>query len=139
MSLRPPRSTRTDSLFPYTTLFRSAKAVRPDLIRMNAADFVEAELAKPQTAGTTRVLMHSIVWQYVPEDQQMRVTAAMEAAGARATPDRPLAWIALGANRPAPPHALVVRHRPEQRRVGQACGSTCSSRVSPSTSKKKVT
>src|SRR3546814_14230227 len=27
MILRPPRSTRTDTLFPYTTLFRSARAV----------------------------------------------------------------------------------------------------------------
>src|SRR3546814_20266330 len=28
MIRRPPRSTRTDTLFPYTTLFRSAKPVR---------------------------------------------------------------------------------------------------------------
>src|SRR3546814_10928990 len=28
MNRRPPRSTRTDTLFPYTTLFRSAPAVR---------------------------------------------------------------------------------------------------------------
>src|SRR3546814_13535272 len=28
MRLRPPRSTRTDTLFPYTTLFRSAKGSR---------------------------------------------------------------------------------------------------------------
>src|SRR3546814_5419968 len=31
---RPPRSTRTDTLFPYTTLFRSASALAPS--RMNA-------------------------------------------------------------------------------------------------------
>src|SRR3546814_4943893 len=29
MIRRPPRSTRTDTLFPYTTLFRSEAAVRP--------------------------------------------------------------------------------------------------------------
>src|SRR3546814_15726011 len=29
MILRPPRSTRTDTLFPYTTLFRSPAAHRP--------------------------------------------------------------------------------------------------------------
>src|SRR3546814_5857502 len=29
MIRRPPRSTRTDTLFPYTTLFRSADAPRP--------------------------------------------------------------------------------------------------------------
>src|SRR3546814_1128413 len=30
MIRRPPRSTRTDTLFPYTTLFRSPAPVRPD-------------------------------------------------------------------------------------------------------------
>ncbi|MDP3906970.1 DUF2332 domain-containing protein [Novosphingobium sp.] len=84
----------------------------PDLVKMNAADFVEAQLARPQDAGTTRVLMHSIVWQYVPADQQARITAAMEAAGARATPDRPLAWVALEANRTVHLHELVMRHWP---------------------------
>src|SRR3546814_21083129 len=29
MIRRPPRSTRTDTLFPYTTLFRSASATKP--------------------------------------------------------------------------------------------------------------
>src|SRR3546814_14258710 len=29
MTRRPPRSTRTDTLFPYTTLFRSFMAIRP--------------------------------------------------------------------------------------------------------------
>src|SRR3546814_13021801 len=33
MIRRPPRSTRTNTLFPYTTLFRSSEAVRPDLPR----------------------------------------------------------------------------------------------------------
>ncbi|MGH6786495.1 MAG: DUF2332 domain-containing protein [Novosphingobium sp.] len=91
-----------------------AEATRspPDLVRMNAADFIEAELTKPQSSGVTRVLMHSIVWQYVPADQQARVAAAMEAAGARATPERPLAWIALEANRVLHLHELVVRYWP---------------------------
>jgi hypothetical protein len=56
--------------------------------------------------------MHSIVWQYVPEDQQARVTAAMEAAGALATAERPLAWIALEANRVLHIHEMVVRFWP---------------------------
>src|SRR3546814_15424096 len=33
----PPRSTRTDTLFPYTTLFRSARRCRPDDHRLPAA------------------------------------------------------------------------------------------------------
>ncbi len=91
---------------------RAASERKPDIVRMNAADFVEAELARPQEAGTTRVLMHSIVWQYVPEGQQVRVTAAMEAAGARATPERPLAWVKVEADRTVHRHALTVRYWP---------------------------
>lgn len=89
-----------------------AKKAAPDLVKLNAADFVEAELAKPQAAGTTRMLMHSIVWQYVPEDQQARVTATMEAAGALATSERPLAWVSLEANRVLHIHEMTVRYWP---------------------------
>ena len=56
--------------------------------------------------------MHSIVWQYVPEDQQDRVTAAMERAAAKAAPDKPLAWISLEANRTVHKHELRVRYWP---------------------------
>src|SRR3546814_13140820 len=35
MIRRPPRSTRTDTLFPYTTLFRSLKQIK----RLQAAEF----------------------------------------------------------------------------------------------------
>ena len=91
---------------------RAATERKPDLNRMNAADFVEQELARPQEAGTTRLLMHSIVWQYVPADQQDRVTAAMEAAGARATADAPLAWVSVEADRTVHRHNLKVRYWP---------------------------
>ena len=37
---------------------------------------------------------------------------AMAAAGARATAERPLAWIALEANRTLLNHGLMVRHWP---------------------------
>src|SRR3546814_13974305 len=33
MIRRPPRSTRTDTLFPYTTLFRSAALFNPSIVR----------------------------------------------------------------------------------------------------------
>src|SRR3546814_12711730 len=33
MSRRPPRSTRTDPLFPYTTLFRSIMAIGTETVR----------------------------------------------------------------------------------------------------------
>src|SRR3546814_13876917 len=38
MILRPPRSTRTDTLFPYTTLFRSALTRQPGLAKGAAAN-----------------------------------------------------------------------------------------------------
>lgn len=90
----------------------AANERKPDLVPMNAADFVEAELAKPQQSGTTRMLMHSIVWQYVPKDQQQRVTRAMEDVGAKATPDKPIAWVQVEADRVIHRHKLVVKYWP---------------------------
>jgi hypothetical protein len=91
----------------------AAAAVRaPRLVKMHAADFVTDRTAQPQAPGTTRVLMHSIVWQYLPDDEKQRITAAMETAGANATPDRALAWIALEADRAAMGHTLQVRYWP---------------------------
>lgn len=92
---------------------RAASQRRPDLVKANAADFVEGELAKPQAPGTTRMLMHSIVWQYVAADQQARITAAMNAAGARATEAAPLAWVMVEADRTIHRHKLTVRYWPD--------------------------
>jgi hypothetical protein len=90
----------------------AAKVRKPDLVGMNAADFVEQQLSVPQAEGTTRIVMHSIVWQYVPKDQQQRITRAIEDRGSRATPDRALAWIALEGNRTLLSHGLEVRYWP---------------------------
>src|SRR3546814_15426135 len=38
MILRPPRSTRTDTLFPYTTLFRSYPVEHPELVAQPRID-----------------------------------------------------------------------------------------------------
>src|SRR3546814_5980789 len=48
MIRRPPRSTRTDTLFPYTTLFRSLAAAPDAFLEIIAADqpFALAELAR---------------------------------------------------------------------------------------------
>src|SRR3546814_15071374 len=40
MILRPPRSTRTDTLFPYTTLFRSSGGVRLNRTLLEADNLV---------------------------------------------------------------------------------------------------
>lgn len=83
-----------------------------DLVQADAADWIAARLAEPQEAGVTRVLMHSIVWQYIPNDRQAMIQRAMFAAGAQATAERPLAWIALETNRATFRHELKVRYWP---------------------------
>src|SRR3546814_5315200 len=57
MIRRPPRSTRTDTLFPYTTLFRSCRSRRA----------TSAKLGSPASAGSAR---HS------PGSSEMTMTKA---------------------------------------------------------------
>src|SRR3546814_16315302 len=113
MIRRPPRSTRTDTLFPYTTLFRSAGS------------------------GKTRVLTHRIAWLNevfgVPVHGIFAVTFTNKAAGEmRHRADELLRngsrglWIGTF-------HGLahrLLRLRSEARRVGKECVRPCRSRVS---------
>src|SRR3546814_8617673 len=50
MRRRPPRSTRTDTLFPYTTLFRSPSGVEHILLLLGDA---QARMTVPVSIGTT--------------------------------------------------------------------------------------
>src|SRR3546814_8269388 len=50
MLRRPPRSTRTDTLFPYTTLFRSHPSSQP--IAGDLSDIFAAELSAPKSFVT---------------------------------------------------------------------------------------
>jgi hypothetical protein len=81
----------------------------PDVARQDAASFAEEVLSAPQESRTTRVLFHSIVWQYVPEDQQERVTRAMDDASKQASTAAPLAWLTLETNRETFRHELIAR------------------------------
>ena len=90
----------------------AAREKAPDLVCGNAADFIERELERPQEPGTTRVLMHSIVMQYVPQNQRVRIAEAMTAAGRRAAADKALAWVALEGNRKLLNHGLTMRYWP---------------------------
>src|SRR3546814_10574345 len=47
MIRRPPRSTRTDTRFPYTTLFRSAQRLRGPVERARREQFVRILQAQP--------------------------------------------------------------------------------------------
>lgn len=66
-----------------------------DLVQGDAVDWVEARLEEQQESGICRVLMHSIVWQYLPSDTQKRIRTAMDNAGAAATVAKPLGWIRM--------------------------------------------
>lgn len=65
----------------------------PEVEAGEAADWLEARLAEPQWAGVTRVVLHSIAFQYFPEATKARIAAAMGQAGTRATLGAPLAWL----------------------------------------------
>ncbi|MES2337740.1 MAG: DUF2332 domain-containing protein [Pseudomonadota bacterium] len=81
----------------------------------DAADWVEARLVEPQATGVTRVLMHSVVWQYLGVERQARIRSAMHAAGARATAERPLGWVMMEPNRDLHAHEVRVRGWPGDR------------------------
>src|SRR3546814_15167051 len=100
---RPPRSTRTDTLFPYTTLFRSGHADRAEHPEQRRADLrAQDGDAQPGRAN---------------EHRENPVHRAEIACPVVAVADRA----------PCAPAGA----RSEERRVGKECVSTCRSRWSP--------
>lgn len=86
---QPERLARTEAALDH------AAAHRAPVERAEAADWAEARLARAPEPGRVRVLMHSITWQYLPAPSRARIAAALDAAGARATAEAPLAWLRL--------------------------------------------
>jgi len=82
------------------------------LEQADAADWVEQRLAEPQAEGVARVLMHSVVWQYLPEPVAERIRIAMKAAGARADAARPLGWVMMEPDRALAHQVIRVRSWP---------------------------
>jgi hypothetical protein len=70
-----------------------ATAHPPPVERGEASRWLESRLAEPQPAGLTRVVLHSVAFQYFPADAQRRIAEAVAAAGAAADDQRPLAWL----------------------------------------------
>src|SRR3546814_4336168 len=73
MIRRPPRSTRTDTLFPYTTLFRSAEEMinyfrygHPAPVSLDVPFRVTTELAPAPWNGKRQLLMIGIKGYEVP-------------------------------------------------------------------------
>lgn len=92
---------------------------RPDLVQMDAAAFVAERLAAVQEAGVTRVLFHTVMWQYLPQATRDAIRAMMDEAGSRATAQRPLAWIRVETNRATFRHELTVKYWPGGENVVQ--------------------
>src|SRR3546814_11751281 len=133
MSLRPPRSTRTATLFPYTTLFRSRAA-------RNAFASAAGELDRyPDASGA--IVREAIAATYDLDPARIIYGNGSDevlhlAAGAFAGPGDEVIFVhygfavyeiaarRVGAN-------PVIAPRSEERRVRQERVSTCRSRWSP--------
>ncbi len=71
----------------------------------SAAAFLQRSLAEPRPACWT-VVFHSIVWQYIDPAEQQQVHALLQAAGARASEQAPLAWLRMEPPQPDQPVEL---------------------------------
>ncbi|HHC30187.1 MAG TPA: DUF2332 family protein, partial [Rhodobacterales bacterium] len=59
-----------------------------------ACDWIVDRLAKPHP-GSIHLLFHTVAWQYFSENTCQRCLESLEEAGARATPDAPLARLSM--------------------------------------------
>src|SRR3546814_12526952 len=104
MRRRPPRSTRTDTLFPYTTLFRSTSQYSGDILYLPGGDTYWGEPALEDR----HILCAAFTDSFLDEIFQNE-----------------------GGRPQFRPCADIRNGRSEERRVGKACVSTCGSRWSP--------
>ncbi len=88
---------------------RAALAVaQAPVDRADAADW----LAKRLTTSTDdhlHLIFHTVAWQYFPPETQSRARDLIEAAGARATAQNPLAWFGMEADTLSPGAGLTLR------------------------------
>ena len=77
------------------SLTRSAASVMDVKVQQgDAIDWLAKHLPE-QPQGCLHLIQHTVAWQYFPADAQARGKALIEAAGKRATPNRPLAWLSM--------------------------------------------
>jgi hypothetical protein len=69
--------------------------------RADLAAWIAAQLAEPR-AGLATVVIHTIVWPYLPAEVRASAEAAIGAAGERATADAPLALLAFEGTKAEP-------------------------------------
>lgn len=73
---------------------RAIDAFDASLERGGAIEWLAKRLAIPHD-GHLHLIQHSVAWQYFSPADQARGRALIEAAGQRATPEAPLAWMAM--------------------------------------------
>ena len=69
------------------------RACPPPVERGSAAPWLAHALGQPQREGVCRVVIHSMVLQYLPAEERRAALTTIMHAGARATPERPFAAI----------------------------------------------
>lgn len=93
-----------------------AAATRPPQVDAgDAAGWLEARLSASRP-GVCHMVYHTIAFQYFPPETKARITAAMEAAGAQATAEAPLVWVAMEADEVKGSAGVTLRLWPGDRR-----------------------
>lgn len=91
-------------------------ALGAEVDKADAVDWLRPRLeAAPE--GHLHLIYHTVAWQYFPLAAQTRGTAMIEAAGARASDSRPLAWLAMENDGDTKGAALTLRLWPGDLRV----------------------
>lgn len=67
--------------------------------------------------GRLHLIYHTVAWQYLPAEAQIRGEAALASAGGRATSDAPLARFGMEANGSGAGAALSLQLRPKNVRI----------------------
>ena len=83
----------------------------------DAADWLEARLADQTPAGTCLMIYHTVAWQYFPAETVARASTAIEAAGAQATQDSPLAVFGMESDGNRSGAAMTLRLWPGNLRL----------------------
>ena len=107
---------QTDRLNRTEAALNAATSLRPRVDRADAIDWLETRLAQPRP-GQLHLIYHTIAWQYFPPAIQARGAALLAAAGARATPQAPLAHLAMEADGASPGAGLTLTLWPGNLRI----------------------
>ena len=89
----------------------------PAVEQGDAADWLEARLGAEPEPGACRVVLHSVAFQYFPREVRQRIRARLEAAGASASEEAPVAWLSLEKLREDEHFSLRLRSWPGEERL----------------------